>query len=203
MLAKLNLTINQDKEYNREYKFDIDEIDNIKVWVSIKHKDYLRIEAINIYSCGNEGCRDNITLYCQKILENGEKTYTDTHLDKIIDILNNLKFNKLKGKFYLNNDRHDTTIEDLEERKEFHKKLNSNIKVKKMYEDCTICFEPTMCKTMCGHFCCYPCLDKIDDYYCDDCKENEGECDCDDDEDVCGFQRCPVCRQKMYVIYHI
>lgn len=190
MLAKMNLTINQDKTYH----FDIDEIFNISVFVVIEHKQYLRITARNISRSLGDYCSEGVNLYTKKILEQNEITEVD--LDKIIDILNNLKFNRIKGEFYLGDDKDNTTIEELEEKKEFYKKFNSNIKVRKIYEECSICFEPTMCKGKCNHFCCYPCWNKIEDYYCDECKENDCECDCDDE--ICGHQRCPVCRQKLF-----
>jgi hypothetical protein len=190
MLAKMNLMINQDKTY----QFDIDEILNIKVFVAIEHKQYLRITARNISRDIGDYCSESVNLFTKRILEKNEITEVD--LDKIIDLLNNLKFNRIKGEFYLGNDTNNTTIEELEEKNKFYERLNSNfIKVRKIYENCAICFEPTMCKGKCSHFCCYPCWNNIEDYVCDECKESNGENDCDDE--LCYHQRCPVCRQKL------
>ena len=192
MLAKMNLLINQDKTCH----LDIDEIFDIKVFVGIEHKQYLRITARKISRDIGDYCSEGVNLYCKRIIETNE-IISEVHLEKIIDILNNLKFNRIKGEFYLGDDTDNTTIEELEEKNQFYKKFNSNIKIRKTYEDCSICFEPTMCKGKCGHFCCYPCWNKIEEYICDECKENNCECDCDDE--LCCQQRCPVCRQKLSV----
>jgi hypothetical protein len=186
MLAKMNLNLNS----NKTYQFDIDEIENIKIFVVIEHEQYLRIRARNIINCN-----ECAVIYTKRILEKNEKIYTEVHLDKIIDILNNLKFDKIKGEFYLSNIDKPTTIEELNEKNKFYKKLNSNIKVIKIYDECSICFEYTICKSKCGHFCCFPCWNKIDEYYCEECKKNEDCCG----DDFCGKQRCPVCRQGLTI----
>ena len=189
MLAQINSTIDN---INENYNFDIESIDDMSVFVIIENKD-LRIIARNIDQCIGDGDTKPVSLYWEKILGVGERTYTEVHLEQIVTILNNIKFNKVIGKFYLNGNVNNT-IEALEEKNKFYKKFNSNIKVRKTYDDCSICFEPTMCKSKCEHYLCYPCWDKIDSYYCDECKEDE-ENICDDE--TCNHQRCPICRQLL------
>jgi len=193
MLAQINLT--------HTYNFDIDEIANIKVLVTLENQRYLRIKARNIDRCIGECDTDSVNLYCKLIPDHSpdrsDKIFTETHLEKIIDILNNLKFSTLNGCFYLDGDKNNTTILELEDKTNFHKKLNSNIKVKKLYDECSVCFEPTTCKGKCNHYCCYTCWDKIEQYFCDDCKENDYNGDCNDE--LCGNQRCPMCRDKLFV----
>jgi virulence-associated protein VapD len=187
MLAKMNLNLNS----NKTYQFDIDEIENIKIFVVIEHEQYLRIRARNIINCN-----ECAVIYTKRILEKNEKIYTEVHLDKIIDILNNLKFDKIKGEFYLSNIDKPTTIEELNEKNKFYKKLNSNIKVIKIYDECSICFEYTICKSKCGHFLCYECWSQVKFNDCADCRHHNGEV-CDDAQ--CGKQRCPVCRQGLTI----
>ena len=189
MLAQINSTIDN---INENYNFDIESIDDMSVFVIIENKD-LRIIARNIDQCIGDGDTKPVSLYWEKILGVGERTYTEVHLEQIVNILNNIKFNKVIGKFYLNGNVNNT-IEALEEKNKFYKKFNSNIKVRKTYDDCSICFEPTMCKSKCEHYLCYPCWDKIDSYYCDECKEDD-ENICDDE--TCNHQRCPICRQLL------
>lgn len=194
MLAQINLEMNKDKSYT----FDIDEIENIEVYVVLEYKQYLRIKAKNIYRYIDDDSNDNITIFTHKILENDEKIFNEIDLEKITDILNNLKFNKIKGCFILNEiDKDNTTIEELKDKDKFYKKLNSNIKVKKTYDDCSICLEPTMCKGKCGHYCCYICWNKINEYICEECEESDGYCECEDE--MCQKQRCPICRQHLIV----
>jgi len=196
MLAQINSAIAKN---NKKYNFDIESIDNIQVFVNIENQQYLRIKARNIERWVDEYDTELVSLYCEKILGVDEKIYTEAHLEKIIHILNNIKFNRLTGKFYLNNeDEENVTIEALEEQIRFYKKLNSNIKVRKTYENCSVCFDPTMCKSKCDHYLCYPCWNKISEYVCDECQENDDK-GCDDE--TCCHQRCPTCRQLLVVMY--
>ena len=192
MLAQINSTIAKNKG---KYNFDIESIDDMSVFVNIENQQYLRIVARNINRWVDEYDTESVSLYCEMILQNNEKTYTEVHLEKIIDILNNIKFNKLTGKFYLNGEEN-ITMAELYDREHFYTKLNSNIKVRKTYDDCSICFEPTMCKSKCEHYLCYPCWNNITEYCCDECKVSEDKV-CDDE--TCCHQRCPVCRQILVV----
>ena len=99
MLAQINSTIAKNKG---KYTFDIESIDDMLVFVNIENQQYLRIVARKIDRWVDEYDTESVSLYCEMILQNNEKTYTEVHLEKIIDILNNIKFNKLTGKFYLN-----------------------------------------------------------------------------------------------------
>jgi len=197
MLAQINSKIAKNTGKNG-FVFDIESIENILVFVTIDNQKYLHIRARNIQRWIDEYDTEGLSLYCEMILKNNEKTYTEVHLEKIIDILNNVKFNRLTGNFYLNNEDENVTIEALEEQTRFYKKLNSNIKVRKTYDDCSICFEPTMCKSRCDHNLCYPCWNKISEYVCDECQETDDKV-CEDE--TCGHQRCPTCRQLLVVMY--
>lgn len=193
MLAQINSTIAKN---NGKYNFDIESIDDMSVFVNIENQQYLRIVARTINRWVDEYDTESVSLYCEMILQNNEKTYTEVHLEKIIDILNNIKFNKLTGKFYLNGEE-EISVETLEEKNKFYKKLNSKIKVRKTYDDCSICLEPTMCKSKCEHYLCYPCWNNITEYCCDECKVSDDKV-CDDE--TCCHQRCPVCRQLLVVV---
>ena len=193
MLAQINHSL---EKYNGNYSFDIVKIDNMDVFVKISNK-HLYLEARNIERSFDG---DNEVLYGERILAPNESVCNDGHLEKLIEMFNNLKFNKFRGKFYLNDDDHgNIKLNEIKEQEEFYKKLNSNVEVRKTYENCPICFEPTMCKSRCGHFCCYVCWNKLEDYYCDDCRDSDDIC-CDCDEIECGGKRCPICRKKLMTI---
>jgi len=201
MLAQINSAIAKNNgKYN--FTFDIESIENILVFVNIEDQQYLHIRARNIERWIDEYDTESLNLYFEKILVGGVKTFTEVDLEKIIDILNNIKFNRLTGKFYLNNeDEENVTLEALYDREHFYTKLNSNIKVRKTYENCSVCFDPTMCKSKCDHYLCYPCWNTISEYVCKECQENDNtDCyHCDDE--TCGHQRCPTCRQLLVVMY--
>jgi len=198
MLAQINSAIAKNNgKYN--FTFDIESIENILVFVNIEDQQYLHIRARNIERWIDEYDTESLNLYFEKILVGGVKTFTEVDLEKIIDILNNIKFNRLTGKFYLNNeDEENVTLEALYDREHFYTKLNSNIKVRKTYENCSVCFEPTMCKSKCDHYLCYPCWNTISEYFCKECQETD-EKGCEDE--TCGHQRCPTCRQILVVMY--
>lgn len=67
---------------------------------------------------------------------------------KMRDTLDQLCYNKLVGKFVLNDDKGNILIH-----KVFKKFLN--------VEDCSICFEETTVTTDCKHHCCHRCMEKI------------------------------------------
>jgi hypothetical protein len=81
----------KDVNLKETYNLDIDEIANIKVFVTLENQRYLRIKARNIDRLIDECDTDSVNLYCQLIPEDHrDKIFTETHLEKIIDILNNL-----------------------------------------------------------------------------------------------------------------
>ena len=67
---------------------------------------------------------------------------------KMRDTLDKLCYNKLLGKYVLNDDKGNILIH-----KVFKRFLN--------VEDCAICFEETTVTTNCKHHCCHRCMEKI------------------------------------------
>ena len=78
---------------------------------------------------------------------------------KMRDTLDQLYYFKPLGKYILKEDKHEVLIF-----KVFKKFLQ--------IEDCAICFEDTNVKTLCKHYCCHKCMEKI--------------------------KICPICRRDLY-----
>jgi hypothetical protein len=110
----------------------------------------------------------------------------DNEKDVIIDNIKQLLF-----KYY-------TTIDDLKfdkfssqlvlNKKNRHLNLTKKLKnVKHIFEDCCVCYEPTMSKTCCGHFVCRMCISNMTSTVVDDV---------DDDEEP-DKVACPMCREDI------
>ena len=80
-------------------------------------------------------------------------------IKKIRDTLENLYYYKPLGKYLLKDDKAEVLISKL-----FKKFLN--------IEDCSICFEETNMMTVCKHYCCHRCMERI--------------------------KVCPICRNNLY-----
>ena len=186
--------INRKVEKNECFQFNIASIDNIPVYVIMSDKHlYIKITTIiDTY------IDDYLLIYELRILEPNVSKCNNTHLEKIKSTLNNLKFNKLIGKFQLaTEENRDITIDELKSQDEFYSNFNSNVTIIKKYDECPICFDSTMSKSECGHFCCYVCWSQIKIHYCDNYEDGEIGHVCDDEN--CHCQKCPICRQTMIV----
>jgi len=86
----------------------------------------------------------------------------DEFLDKFKNIINSLRFDKVKG-----------IIDDEQEQDtKFFQELitNSNISFA-IVENCSVCIEPTKTKTNCSHHLCYICWSKLKQKNCPMCRE--------------------------------
>lgn len=104
-----------------------------------------------------------------------------------INIVPNLKFSKLIGKFITNSD---TDILEIEAWNTILSK-NSNIKLK--YEECSVCYELTKTKTKCKHPLCYKCWEKIIENLNGESEEDAEE----DEEEEELIPVCPICRKSI------
>jgi hypothetical protein len=85
----------------------------------------------------------------------------DEFLDSFKKIVNNLKFDKVKG-----------SIDDEEQDTKFFQEIiiNPNISFTST-ENCSVCIEPTKTKTSCSHHLCYICWSKLKQKNCPICRE--------------------------------
>ena len=97
-------------------------------------------------------------------------------IDKLIVILNNLKFNTFSGEF--NED------EINEQMYNIFKSPNLTIEEG---EECSVCYEKTLTKTLCNHSVCYKCMENIKLGY-----DGEG----------CKEKPCPMCRKDIIYPHH-
>ena len=125
---------------NQEYSFDIPlVIDELSVILYVDLKRGFRIESDDVDRIlyEKEDSMDDITV---------ESIYYK--IQEILDILENLCYSKLMGKLML---RHDTELLKYKVFKKFIKK-----------DHCSICWDETTVHTICNHYCCHKCMEKID-----------------------------------------
>jgi len=92
-------------------------------------------------------------------------------IDKLIVILNNLKFNTFSGEF--------NEYEINEQMYNIFKSPNLTIEEG---EECSVCYEKTLTKTFCNHSVCYKCMENIK---------------LDFDDEGCKEKPCPMCRKDI------
>jgi len=139
----------------------------------------------------------NESIACGNVGNNNPFTQDD--LNKVKLMIDDLKFDRLTGRFFIGETDGPNVIH-LKEQEEFYaewKKTNTNIEFCEKMSECSVCFDNTMCKSKCGHFLCYECWSKVKDFHCDDCAPDESDDECDDMK--CGNQLCPSCRSILYV----
>ena len=66
---------------------------------------------------------------------------------------------------------------------------NTIVRVSDIFQECSVCLEPTNLKTMCNHPLCKSCWKKI---------EKQNEMGQDPDSDDYEFARCPICRKSQH-----
>lgn len=162
----------------RQYVFNIDSINGIKVCVDI-------FEDKQIGSAG---------FYCFRIYKDfwGAddlfKHYIHNFEDfvhLINEVLPTLTFNKLRGVFespHSKDGKYNSTVQP----QDFTSFLRiPNMKTKN--QECCSCMEETKSKTRCGHSICVECESKLSKSSCPMCRkclcctESEDECECDDE----------------------
>lgn len=147
-------------------------------------------------------CRNEKIVFNEKIVDNeNESHFMEKHIHKMKLMIDDLKYNKLTGRFELE-ENEGPNICALKDEKEFYDnwgKENKNIEITDKLGECSVCFEDTLCKSNCGHFLCYDCWSKIKFNECEDCESHHADI-CDDS--FCGRQTCPTCREVLFCDYN-
>ena len=97
-------------------------------------------------------------------------------IDKLIVILNNLKFNTFSGEF----------SENKINEKMYNIFKSPNLTIEEG-EECSVCYEKTLTKTCCNHSVCYKCMENIKLEY---------------DDEGCKVKFCPMCRKDIIYPSH-
>lgn len=131
-----------------------------------------------------------------KMEERTIKYYEDL-LIMIFETMQNIKFNKFEGKFQ--SERTDNCYMcswyvskkaslDIPNTFECFENMEH---IELTYDKCCVCFENTSTKTLCDHYLCVECNDKINIIYCE-CGGHGEDC-----EERCGYRPCPCCRKDL------
>ena len=190
--------INRDLAKSRIHRLSITKMFGIPVIVEICwNRLVVKLKNVRL-ECGNEQIVFNESIFDD---EASIARFRENHLGKVKLMIDDLKFNKLTGRFELG-ESDGSNICVLKEEQEFYagwKKENKNIDITDKLGECSVCFEDTLCKSICGHFLCMGCWSKIKFNECEDCENHHPDV-CDDS--FCGRQTCPVCRQVLFCDYH-
>ena len=111
-------------------------------------------------------------------------------IQKVFDDLNNLQLNKFRGCIHTKDEsfEHDITFAMSE--------LITNENIKKDFDECCVCLEPTRSHLDCNHHICVQCLDRIEPSYEPSFNDPQKKCPyCR--EFVCISHSSQICRKAM------
>jgi hypothetical protein len=189
-IVLMNKVKKWEKEHNNDVKYSftlpIKKVCGLKVDVTLqffKDKEWL-IKIISDdylydYECNYDEDDielDWVELYSKviKLDKNFDSIeYFEEVLIKVKDLLTNIKFNKLTGRFVLNEDNDYGLC--------WKNFLDDIPTVECAYENCVVCYEPTFCSTKCKHSVCYMCINQLKPTYNSEWEKNE--------------KFCPICRE--------
>lgn len=164
------------------YKLPFHKIDGIPVIADLsitKSRKCIMfyIHSNIIYNFGNHMYyKKSILLYNGIRNEYTVEDFIDA-INKVIQIIKEMKFNKLNGKLSTKCDI------GIKKKNAFMQLFNFG-HVELAYDECSVCGDHTMTKTKCNHPLCYSCQEQI--------KETHFT---NEDDDTFATQECPICRQ--------
>jgi hypothetical protein len=182
---------------------DINKICNIDVNVQIEILPFMLVLNILSQEIELEPERDdceNIKLFTMSFRELNSKFLTkfDFHfvlvkINKIIQIINKLRFNKFMGRF----EYYDKPTLCFSTNKIIKMLNNNTVKLNKKIGNCCICLDKTISKTSCNHCLCIECYGNLNIKYIhdEDCDEIDERIECN--QECIQTKICPICRKQI------